>query len=257
MVKGLYTAASGMMLQMARQDLIANNIANVSTSGYKKQVAVSRAFPDMLMSRIENNTENAGKGSPSTTCTEIGRVGSGACLDAAYIDFSRGNLLNTDSSFDLALGGEGYFAVDTPQGERFTRNGSFKVDYDGLLVTSQGYPLLDEYDNYIYAEDDFTVDRMGNFMVGGEEGGRIKTVVFDDPQQLEKTGDNLFTADQEYYTAEHPEVMQGYIEQSNVNAVGEMINLMSAVRVYETLQKVVQAEDELNQVAIDKVGSGQ
>lgn len=255
MVKGLYTAASGMMLQMARQDLIANNIANVSTSGYKKQVAVSRAFPDMLISRMENGRNRAGY--KAMTSTEIGTLGSGACLDTAYIDFSKGNLLNTDNSFDLAMGGEGYFAVDTPQGECFTRSGAFKIDFDGLLVTSQGYPLLDDFDNYIYVEDDFTVDRMGNFMLGGEEAGRIKTVVFDDERQLQKIGDNLFTTDQEYFAAEHPEVMQGYMEQSNVNAVGEMVRLMNAVRVYETLQKVVQAEDELNQAAINQVGSSQ
>lgn len=256
MIKGLYTAGSGMMLNMAKQDAIANNIANVNSAGFKKATTVSRAFPEMLMSRLgENKKEDFGRYTPEPI-EQIGGLGTGAALDGVYTDFSIGHLKQTGHTTDFALGEEGFFVVETPQGESFTRAGTFKIDYEGLLTDNNGYPVLDIYDQYIYLDsDDITVDKAGIISANGEEITQFKIVAFADNNVLEKIGDNLFRTDENYFEADNPEVIQGFIEESNVNAVKEMVNLISVVRNYEALQKVVQAEDETAQIAIDKVGS--
>lgn len=245
-----------MMLNMAKQDAIANNIANVNSAGFKKAITVSKAFPEMLMARLgENKKEGFGIYTPEPI-ERIGGLGTGATLDGVYTDFSIGNLKQTGHTTDFALGEEGFFVVETPQGECFTRAGTFKLDYEGLLTDNNGYPVLDIYDQYIYLDsDDITVDKAGIISINGEEITQFKIVAFADNNGLEKIGSNLFRSDNDYFEVENPEVIQGFIEESNVNAVKEMVNLISVVRNYEALQKVVQAEDETTQIAIDKVGS--
>lgn len=241
-----------MMVQLTKQDVVANNIANSNTNGYKRQLAVTSSFPQMLISRIEG-TPSAMK--PITGKSEsIGGLGTGAGLAGIYTDFSMGSLLGTGNNEDFAIGNEGYFVVETPQGDRYTRAGSFKVNFDGLLTTKQGFPVLDDQDEYIFVETGYAIDRQGAITLQGDEIARLKVVTFDNVQSLSKVGENLYDGT-DPIIAEDPDIRQGYLEQSNVNAVQEMVVLLGAVRSYETLQKVVQAEDELNQSAIDKVGS--
>lgn len=254
MIKGLYTAASGMMLQMARQDVVANNIANVNTAGFKKDTALCRSFPDMLMSRLGEVKVDAGGREEPMQPVVIGGLGTGAMVDRIAADYSQGNIKNTDNPFDLALNGDGYFAVETPRGECFTRDGCFKLNDQGVLITNQGYAVLDQDDNPITIEGEFSVDSNGNLISGDELIATLKIVNFEDPQALEKVGDNMRT-NAAYTLAQSPRVVQGYMEQSNVNAVKEMVNLITVVRAYESLQKVVQAEDQTLSTAIDQVGN--
>lgn len=250
----MYTAASGMMLQMARQDVAANNLANVNTAGYKRSSTVARAFPTMLMSRLGEVRSTQGQDQPMQPQV-IGALGTGACLERIITDYSIGNLKQTNNPTDLALTQTDHFlAVETPEGVRYTRNGSLKVNGDGLLTTHQGHPILDDRDDYIYLEADFTIDRRGIITVNGEEVARLQVVRFADQNQLEKLGGSLVNTDQEPEWIEAPDLLQGYIEESNVMAVQEMVTLINVVRSYEALQKVVQAEDELTQTAIDQVG---
>ncbi len=255
MIRGLYTAGAGMMLQMSRQDVVANNVANVNTCGFKKSVTVSKAFPEMLISRLGENKETVNGEIKKESPVVIGRLGTGASVSAVYSDFAVGNIKQTENPLDLTISQEGFFAVETPEGERYTRNGEFKINNEGLLTTNLGYPVLDVNDEYISIEGDFSVDSQGNIMVDDEFNSRLKIVVFENPQLLDRIGDSLFNADQDFVQIENPEVLQGYIEESNVNAVSEMVTLISVVRAYESLQKIVQAEDETMQVAIDQVGS--
>ncbi|MGR6837388.1 flagellar hook-basal body protein [Syntrophomonas erecta] len=253
MIKGLYNAGSGMMLQMARQDVIANNIANVNTAGFKKATAVTRAFPNMLITRMgETQVDNQGKNRSSRTPI-IGGLGTGACLDGIATDYSLGNLKKTDNPFDLALSSDSYFVIETPEGERFTRNGQFKVNEAGLLTNGEGYPVLNDYDDFIYLEGEFSVDSSGYITINGEEAARLKVVRFPDQEVLQRVGGTLLTTDQEYQLVDQPGVLQGYTEESNVNAVQEMVTLISTVRAYESLQKVVQAEDETIRAAIEDI----
>lgn len=232
------------MLQLSKQDVVSNNIANSNTNSFKRQLAVSTAYPVMQISRQEGGSLEA-----------IGQLGSGALLKGIYTDYSIGSLVQTGNEADFALGPDAYFVVETPRGERFTRNGNFKTNFDGLLSTSQGYPVLDENGDYIYVEPGFTVDSQGNISIDGMTVLKFQLVRFDEQDGLIKDGENLHIAGSSYQQAETPQLMQGFQEQSNVNAVKEMVTLLEAVRIYEMLQKVVQAEDELTQTAIDKVGA--
>lgn len=243
----MYTAASGMMVQLAKQDVVANNIANSNSNSFKRQLAVSCSYPAMQISRREGNGTKA--------LQVIGQLGSGTILGGVFTDFGLGSMIQTGAPADMALGGDAYFMVETPQGERFTRCGSFKTNFDGLLSTSQGFPVLDENGEYVFAEPGFTVDSQGNISANGTTLATLQLVRFENQDRLVPAGENLFAASDDYIAVEDPQLMQGFLEQSNVNAVREMVNLLAAVRAYEMLQKVVQAEDELTQVAVDKVGA--
>ncbi len=255
MIKGWYTAASGMMMQMSRQDVIANNIANASTSGYKKQLSLSRTFPDMLISRLENSADPGSK-----KVQAIGRLGTGVVLESIMTDQSVGNLDKTDIPTDFSLTQTGsYFVVETEQGERYTRNGAFKTNSAGCLTDNQGHPVLDKDNKHINISGGFTVDRNGVINFGdGTAASTIKVLEFNDPEKLERNGDSLYSNEKGLAIPAVPfstDVLQGYLEHANVNAIKEMVDLLSVVRSYESLQKVVQAEDETAGVAIDKVGS--
>ncbi len=257
MIKGWYTAASGMMMQMSRQDVIANNIANAATTGFKKQISISRTFPDMLISRLETTTDSSNL---TENIKAIGRLGTGVGLEAIVTDLSVGNLAKTDTPTDFSLVQTGsYFVVETEQGERYTRNGAFKINSEGSLTDSQGNPVLDEDSKPIKISGEFSVDRRGVISFSdGTTAVTLKVMQFNDPGKLERIGDSLYS--NENGTAgssrsSNPDILQGYLEESNVNAIKEMVDLLSVVRAYESLQKVVQAEDEAAGVAIDQVGS--
>lgn len=248
LVKGIYTAASGMMLQQTKQDVLANNIANSNTNSFKRQLAIASEYPTMQISRYEKGEEKSWQ--------PIGPLGNGAVLSEVTTDFSMGSIVQTGVTTDMVLGENNYFVVETPQGERFTRSGSFKVNYEGLLTTSQGFPLLDDNGEYIFTEPGFTVDKQGNITVDGVMTATLLLLNFDDRSALAPIGDNLYVSDDDnYIEAEDPQLMQGFLEQSNANAVREMVTLLEAVRTYEMLQKAVQAEDELIQTAVDKVAA--
>ena len=254
MIKGIYTAGSGMMLQMARQDVVANNLANVNTTGFKKSSAVARAFPAMLMSRLGELDTSLEPRKPQKPVI-IGYLGTGACVDGIITDNSLGNLKQTYLATDLALGTvDTYLVVETPNDIAYTRGGSLKINGDGLLTTNQGYPVLDDNYDYIYLEGEFAVDEMGYITDNGEEIARLMVVRFDNQEELEKLGGSLLITDQEPELVDVPEILSGYLEESNVVAVQEMVTLINVVRSYEALQKVIQSEDEALQTVLDEVG---
>ena len=255
MIKGLYTAGSGMMLQMARQDVVANNLANANTSGFKKNVAIAKAFPEMLMSRLGEVKENANGQKVNVPIQQIGALGTGASVSGVYTDYDNSNIKQTQNPTDLAIVKEGYFVVQTPDGQRFTRSGEFKINNEMILTTNQGYPVLDNNNSPIEVDGELEVDGEGNVNINGENVTKLKIVNFTNLQNLERLGDTLVNSDETPVEVAKPEILQGYIEQSNVNPVKEMVTLITVVRAYESLQKMVQAEDELTDVAINQVGS--
>lgn len=253
MIKGLYSAASGMMLGLVRMDALSNNLANVNTCGFKKDIVVSTAFPDMLMSRLEKQ-ENGASGSYQ----QIGKLGTGACAGLQTSDFSQGNMKRTDNPLDIALANSSYFVVETANGERFTRNGQFKLDGTGLLTDQSGNPVMDINNEQIIVEGDFQVDKQGNISVNGEELSTFKIVSFaDQTNAMTKMGNSLWQSNTPYTEDANPQVLQNYVEDSNVNAISEMIEMIKVTRAYESLQKIVQAQDESLQTVIEKVGTVQ
>ncbi|MGE5543502.1 MAG: flagellar basal-body rod protein FlgF [Bacillota bacterium] len=254
MIRGLYTACSGMMVQMTRQDVLANNLANVNTSGFKKDTVISQEFPSMLIKRMGEVTWRNSLPQPVKP-QNIGSLGTVAAVYQIVTDYSTGAYKATENPWDLALGQDCFFCIETPEGVRYTRNGAFTVASDRRLVNANGQPVLG-INGYIYVDGDFVVDEHGNLVQGGVTVDTLDIVRFPDQTRLTKIGDDLFAAgDEEPETPDNPQVIQGYLESSNVNAVKEMVDLITVVRAYEVMHKVIQAEDQTLDKLINQAGS--
>lgn len=273
MIRGLYTAASGMIMEQTRNDTIANNLANVNTAGYKKDVAVFQTFPEMLISRLGDVDKQPIEVEGAETLQKppvIGTLGTGVRVDGIYQIHKEGPLRETGAPLDLALGGDGFFVIETPRGERYTRNGTFSLDSDGYLVTSEGRRVLGQGGAIqlqppgAAGEGKVQVDAAGRVTVDGTLVDTLRVVEFADRRALTKEGDSLFAAGTvqgvagnaapTLLTGDRLKVMQGYQEQSNVNSVSEMVEMITAMRSYEASQKAVQSEDHLLDKAVNEVG---
>lgn len=212
----------GSMAQEHRLNIIANNLANISTPGFKKDVPV---FQDFL-------------------------------VKATAIHFGQGHLEHTGRTFDLALDGPGFFQVQTPNGLRYTRGGAFSRNSAGVLVTQDGDPVVGGGGIPSTAQE-VIITPEGRILADEVEVGRLAIVEFEDPRVLVKEGYNLFRPQTEGVTgrpAEETVVEQGYLEMSNVNAVEESINLIDTVRTYEAFQKVILSLEEADTKSINEVG---
>ncbi len=271
MIRGLYTGASGMVVQMHRIDTIANNLANVDLNGYKRDTAILKAFPELLLRRMnDDGVYTFPLGSVDTTPI-VGKLGTGAELNEVYTDFSQGALKETGNFFDLALEGNGFLAVATPEGERYTRNGAFLLNDEGYLVTKNGDFISGEQGPVKLKKNNFVIDQDGVIyqnstytgddrrLVSLEENewenlervDRLKIVDFKRKRYLKKTGTSFWKSTPESGPAEiaaapeRPKVRQGFLEGANVNPVTEMVQMIEVHRTYEANQKMIQAEDSL------------
>ncbi|MEW5693732.1 MAG: flagellar basal-body rod protein FlgF [Candidatus Hydrogenedentota bacterium] len=270
MIRGLYTGAIGMYMRMNQHDVIANNIANVDTTGYKADRIIFKAFPDKVASRLNDDIERFIDGSIIDKAPKVGKIGTGVEINDLYSNMAQGQLQETDSPFDLAILGNGFFAVQTPDGIKYTRNGAFTVNSEGILMTEAGYSVLGESGLIVVLDDNnFVVRDDGSIVVNLNDDKRppnefeqtivsdkIKIVTFKEPRQLDKYGHNLFEPTEE---SGHPEpaidvrIKQGAIEKSNVNIVEEMVLLIDVMRAYEANQKSVQVHDDLLRQAWSEV----
>lgn len=265
MMRSLWTAASGMMTQQTNVDTISNNLANVNTTGYKKE---SAEFKSLLYQTIqEQSYDNKGNPKPSGI-----QVGLGVRNSAITSQYTQGNLLETGNDFDFALEGKGFFMVQTPDGVAYTRNGSFQVvnGVDGLtLATSSGNPVLDTSMQPIVLTNitnasDIHVDEFGELFYPDANNQMVSLDVkmgiaqFNNPSGLLKTSDSLLLEtnasgaprlEVDNETLSKSKLVQGYLEGSNVQAVDEMVNLIVAQRAYEMNSKIITATDEMLQQA--------
>jgi len=228
LLKGIYTAASGMVAEMTRAEVLANNLANVNTNGYKGDLAVNKSFGDLLLSKIEQGDANQ----------LVGGVGSGVFVDQIAPVFLPGSYRDTGNNLDVALEGEGFFTLQTPQGERYTRDGAFSLNSEGYLVTREGYLVLGE-----------------NGPLQVKDLDKLRIMDFPDKTVLQKEGNNIWSATgpgQDLGDAAR--VRQGTLEGSNVNIISEMVNLIAAARAYELSQKMIQTQDASLDKAVNEVG---
>ncbi len=246
--------ATGMLAQQLNVDVISNNIANMTTTGYKKQRA---EFQDLLyQTKIRPGSTSSDSG---TTVPAGIQLGLGVRAGSVYRVSEQGALSVTGNEFDLAIVGEGYFQVSLPSGEdAYTRDGSFQMNENGELVTSEGYPLTS---GITIPSDaiDVTINNSGEVLVKIEgqvnlsNVGQIQTALFQNVAGLEALGDNLFleTEASGAATAGNPNsvgfgrIEQGALESSNVNVVQEITSLIQAQRAYEMNSKVIQTGDEM------------
>ncbi|WP_094603931.1 Flagellar basal-body rod protein FlgG [Sporomusa silvacetica DSM 10669] len=244
MIRGIYTAASGMLAETTRADTIANNLANGNTAGYKKDVAISKDFASVLIQRINDGPE----------APVIGGLGVGTVIDEIATIQSTGAMRYSGNPLDFAIDGKGFFAVQTAAGIRYTRNGAFTRNGRGRLVTADGQEVLGQNGPITLPDGgQVTVDSTGNVSVEGATVGQLRVVEFDNERELIKEGANLFQAPNNGRQATG-KVSQGFLEQSNVNVISEMVNLISGYRAYELNAKTVQTHDQLLDKAVNEVG---
>lgn len=253
MIRGWYTGASGMSAQQNRLDVISNNLANVDTTGFKRDTAISKNFSELLIRRTRNDGVYKNAFGSADAAPIIGKLGLGVETNESFTDFSQGSYKETASTTDMALSGKGFFAVLTPQGERYTRNGNFIIGKEGLLETKEGYPVLGEKGTIYVADTRFFVDKDGIIYDSEDmrEIERFKTVRFENERYLKKQGASLYYETDisgPAYIAEgeeRPGFLQGFVETSNVNVVNEMVRMIEVNRAYEANQKTVQAGDSM------------
>lgn len=230
----LYVALSKQMVLRRNMDVIANNVANASTPGFKGEHMM---FVEHLA--------NAGKRQKLSFVQDIGIAR----------DFSAGNISRTGNSLDLAIRGRGWFVIETPQGERYTRNGRFSMDQDGQLVTGHGHPVLDRGGRKIvFGPADSRIEVSGNGSIKTESGEwQLRLVEFDNEQALRKVSGGLFRASVEPREAEDARVAQGMIEGSNVEPIIEVTQMIHTLREYQAAQKLIETEHERQRRAIDTI----
>lgn len=272
MIKGLYNSAMGMLIQEASLNTSSNNLANISTTAYKKDRVTFEEFPNSEELRLNDTTLKPGKRFYEGPV--IGRMGTGVILDRVTTNHDPGVLRETGNRTELALDGKAYFMVQTPEGIRYTKDGRFHFSEDGFLVNRHGHKVmglegtlepnsivtdktgkLAPYYKPIQPESelDFQVNESGAVL-----GAQIEVlkVVFENTNNLEKEGKTLYklTDGKAVYTSE-PIVKQGFLETSNVNVVSEMVNMIKVSRAYEANSKILTGIDERLGQTVREVGA--
>lgn len=259
MLRGLYTAAAGMMSKQLQVDVVANNLANVNTTGYKREETVLASFPEKLIARIHEKSSF-----PRRSPVALGSLGTGCVVAGIITEDSTGSLVETGSQFDLALKGDAYFVVADASGKTFyTRNGSFLLTQDNKLITGEGLAVLGEVNGRweeIYLPGGGLKINQEGFLTGAQDqnGHNIsKLALVSGPAAGEvwkRQGDSLFIGSGVSQPSLDYQVKQGFKEAANVNAIQEMVNLLSAYRAYEANQKVIQTLDTTLEKAVNEIG---
>lgn len=246
MDKGTYIAVSGSIAQERAMDVIAANLANINTDGFKAGGVLFESFLQKSLDPKNQipSPEMIKKGMPTSQLPDSAYL----VASEGYTDYSQGPLRVTTHPFDIALEGEGFIAVNTPEGEMYTRGGSFQTNLKGELITKEGHALLDIQKKPIMVGlIKFNIDDSGRLLDENDEPfARIKVVDFTDKTVLEKRGAGLYAAPESVKRqASTALVKQGYIESSNINAVTEMTKMITALRTYEAFQKAIQSHDQM------------
>lgn len=229
MILEIQTSSEGMSSRIAQQEVIANNLANVNTAGFKKDRVFQEALEQAAVSEERNNEVTV---------------------------FEQGALRKSESPLDLALVGDGFFVVQTPNGERYTRNGHFQLDPQGLLILDDDV-WVEGMSGPIEIKGPVTVNERGEIFQGSELLDRLRIVTFDKPFPLRKEGNHLFySIDDSASPRESTDtsIKQGFLEQSNVNPIEEMVKMLTIYRYFEADQKVLQTQDDLLDRAVNEIG---
>ena len=230
MIEEIQRSAEGMSSRIAQQEIIANNLANVNTIGFKRD----RVFQEILY--------DASAASESSM--------------REVIAFEQGSVRETKNPLDLALVGDGFFSIQAPEGMRYTRNGNFRLDSSGMLVLDEGLIVLGD-NGPIEVRSEFTVNEKGEIILNGEMVDRLRIVTFDEPYPLKKVGNSLFALTDERIPEDEVEqvrIKQGYVEESNVNPIEEMVNMLTLFRYFEADHKALLTQDEILDKAVNDIG---
>lgn len=275
MLRGVYSSASGMMVQAERQNVISNNLANVDTKGFKKDQTVIQAFPEIdLYRKDDEKTVNTFEN--TSQLTAIGTLGTGAQLSDVYTEHTQGRLERTDNKLDFAISGEGYFVVQTNNGVKLSRDGSFSINTEGFLITQNGDRVIGQSEDGRFGAikpkqgvqfsmnrklELGDVDIVGDVAIPGMQaenrnGNTFLIANVGDKQNLIKEGRNYYNYGNvaNINIEKGSSVEQGFLEGSTVSVVKEMVEMIECSRAYETNQKVLTSQDEAVGKVITEVG---
>lgn len=242
MDNALYVGLSRQMVLRREMDIVANNIANADTSGFKVESLMTKEQP----------------GPPAFTL-QGPRPVKFVAADGVARDFGQGGLHRTDAPLDLAIEGQGFFKITTKEGDRYTRDGRFRTDDTGRLTTQAGQPVLDEGGGEIALDlqkGQITVATDGTVSQGTERVGKVGVYTFDALSVLEKTGDNLLqnTSNSQPAPATEAKVRQGMLESSNVKPIVEITRMIEVSRAYEQVTRMMESQAELTRSTITRMG---
>ena len=254
MLDGMKAATQGMMAMSVKQDIIANNLANASTVGFRKEGLVISSFTEILDREVKSDGMHKAGGE---TMMQRDPQVKGTLHHSSQTYLSQGALRETGNNFDLALddNGKGFFTIQTDRGIEFTRAGSFKLSTDGYLVTAEGHKLLGHRGPIKATGNEFKVTDNGTVKIDGVEVDRVLVSQVEDSEDLKRAGGTAFGSNTPRVRASSDfKIKQGYKEMSNVNALQEMVSLMEVMRNFEANQKALSAHDQRLQKAVNELG---
>lgn len=276
MIRGLYTSSSSMLCEIIRQDMVANNLANANTAGFKRDQGIFKELPTMELRKINDGKLYPPR--PFYKYPKIGKLGTGVILDESYTDFRAGKFQYTENPLDTALeNNKAFLMYETPNGVRFSRDGILTLNQDGYLTNMSGdyvlaenepqteawnEVLMDENGNMtvpsgrvqVNPTDTVEIDTDGRVIVNGEPRFRLLRGQASDRMAFRKEGNNHFTRAHGEVRRAEGRVKPGYIEKPNFSLVEEMVKMIEVSRAYEANAKVIQAHDQLLDKVINSVG---
>lgn len=256
MLKGLYTAYTGMLNEQHRMDTLTNNLANADTVGFKKEGATSQAFGDLLAVKIKDASVGRRNVQP------LGFNNPGVKIGENYTDYTQGSFRVTENTYDLALAGDGFFVIEftNKAGETstmYTRAGQFTLTREGFLVTEDGDFVLDTQNRRIRVDtlSETAIDQNGTIYQNGNAVATIQVADFEDYNYLEKYGETYYRPiEGATFTPANATVNSGYLEMANVQIVSEMVEMIALTRAYESNQKIIQTYDSSLEIAVTQLG---
>jgi flagellar basal-body rod protein FlgF len=250
MIRGLYTAASGMMTAMRRMEMVTNNLANAQTTGFKQERTATSTFAEALI-------QVDGTPAPLAPNPPLGQMGMATVSEEPLLDFTQGALQESGRNLDMALEGPGFFTVQTQEGTRYTRDGAFTRDANGNLTTTEGDLVMGEDGNPITIPGGrIQVEPDGTVQVADQTVGKLAVVEFNLDQPLRKVGNNQFATrndGDQPHAATTSAVRQNFIESSNVDMAGAQTTMLELQRAYDASQRMVQYQDELVGRAVNDI----
>lgn len=277
MIRGLYTSSSSMLCEIVRQDMVANNLANVDTAGFKRDQGIFKELPTMTLRRVNDGKLYPPR--PIYKFPKIGELGTGVILDESYTDFKMGKMEYTGNELDIGLENEkAFLVVQSPNGMRFSRDGILTIDHEGYLtnmhgdyimaereptneiegealIDENGEPVVNMMRVQVNDQQKVLIDEDGRVLVDGEAQFRICRGQAADRKAFRKEGANKFVQAYGAVTRSLGNVKPGYVEKPNFSLVEEMVKMIEVSRAYEANSKVVQSHDGLLDKAVNSVGA--
>lgn len=277
MIRGIYTSSSSMLCEIIKQDMVANNLANVDTAGFKRDQGIFKELPTMQLRKVNDGQLYPPR--PIYKHPKIGELGTGVILDESYTDFKAGKMEYTGNELDVALENDrAFLVVQGPNGLRYSRDGILNINHEGFLTNMNGDYIMtqvepvQEFNNEILINDDGTpaiemqrvqvgqgqkvlIDEDGRVLVDNIPQARILRGIAADRKALRKDGNNNFIRSYGNIVRAEGNVKPGYVEKPNFSLVEEMVKMIEVSRAYEANSKVVQAHDNLLDKVVNSVGA--